>query len=117
MQRGRHVAARAANLDKIERLKQSGRLKHKYFNPGDRERDACCVFYLDGTAIYTHAGPAYGPEWPPENLMAIIGLTIQALDIELPPPTPTHHVSQSGKEYAKRLREINAHRWASKGGC
>lgn len=118
MQRGRHVAARAANLDKIARLKASKRLKvvclpgHELWSNSVR----VSVFYLDDQQIYVHKGLTEGSEWPPEDLMALLGLTIQVLDIELPPPAPTHPVSASGKEYNRLLQAQNAQRWKEPDG-
>lgn len=113
MERGRHIAARAANIDMIARLYQSGKLTRKFFLPGDREVDACSVFYWEGQPIYTHFDSHSGPEWPPESFMALLGLTVQALDVELPPAQPTHRVSPEAKRYNSRMQQANAHRWST----
>lgn len=109
MERGRHVAARAFNLDRIERLLKSKQLTvTKLSAPWEPLK---YEFKLDGATVYTMDGPMEGPEWPPEALMAVIGISVQAMDLVIPPPDPTHNVSKEAKDYNRRMREQNAKRW------
>jgi hypothetical protein len=110
---GRRAGERAARRDLFERtMKVEDKFKvmvclpgHRYWKPGEYN----IVVYVEDQEVWHGARDA--PDFPPDELMAQLGLATQALDVVLPPPDPTHRVSKEGKEYSARLARINAPRW------